>query len=85
MYQVEWSKKAQKSLDKIDQVVRKKIVRKVENKLAKDPYKGNVKPLKGKWEGRYRYRFDDYRVIYEVLHTKLLIWVVDVGHRKEIY
>jgi mRNA interferase RelE/StbE len=44
----------------------------------------NVKQLAG-YEDRYRLRVGDYRVVYDVLDTQLVILVVGVGHRREIY
>ena len=37
------------------------------------------------YEDRYRLRAGDYRVIYEVIDRQLIILVVGVGHRREIY
>jgi len=87
MYSVEWTEKAKKNLDRIHPVERVKIIYKVENKLAKDPYKGgNIKPLKGReWQGQYRYRTGDYRIIYKIFPDKIVIEILEVGHRREIY
>ncbi|CAI2162907.1 17022_t:CDS:2 [Funneliformis geosporum] len=81
---IEWKKLAWKSLVKIDRIIAQKIKIGVETDLARDPYhKG--KPLTGQRKGQWRYRFSNYRVIYEIKEQKLLIVVVEVGHRKEIY
>lgn len=84
MYKIEWSPEAEKHLAKIDRTIARKITNKVENYLIKNPAEYG-KPLTGKWKGRWKFRFSDYRVIYEILHNKLLILVVEVGHRKDIY
>ncbi len=42
-------------------------------------------PLKGKLKGLNKYRVGPYRIIYEVRHSHLLVIVIDIGHRKEIY
>ena len=54
--------------------------------LGDDPRRpdANVKKLIG-YEDRYRLRAGDYRVIYEVIDGQLIILVVGVGHRREIY
>jgi len=84
MYEVAWKDEAEAGLRKIDLNIVKKIKSRVEKHLAQNPYVG--KPLKGNWKGFYSYRcFDQYRVIYEVQKTKLLIIVVKVGHRREVY
>lgn len=85
MYKVVWKSEAEQGLEKIDFTIARRIKEKVENYLAQDPIKLG-KPLKHEWQGFYRYRaFGDYRVIYEVKQTEILIIVVEVGHRREIY
>ncbi len=44
-----------------------------------------VKKLKGKWQGFYRLRLRNYRVIYEKINDQLVIHIVRVAHRKEVY
>jgi mRNA interferase RelE/StbE len=61
-----------------------KIADKVENYLSKDPI-GRGERLRYDYKGLYRYRFEDYRVIYEIKNRELVISVVKVGHWREIY
>jgi mRNA interferase RelE/StbE len=84
MYKVIWKEKASKQLAQIDRIIAKKIKNKVKNYLAKDPI-NRGEPLDYGYKGLYRYRFSDYRVIYEVKEKELIISVVKVGHRKEVY
>nr|CAG8557857.1 10665_t:CDS:2 [Entrophospora candida] len=51
---------------------------------TKDPIK-HGEPLSYEYKGFYRYRFSDYRVIYEVKEKELLIAVIKIGHRREVY
>ncbi len=53
--------------------------------LAKDPFasKNDVKKLQ--WRDGYRLRVGKYRVIYELENNKLIIHVLEVAHRKDIY
>jgi len=51
--------------------------------LADNPRPNGYKKLKG--EDAYRIRVDDYRVIYEIDDGKIIVTVVSVGHRKDIY
>jgi len=53
------------------------------NDLAHDPWQG--KPLKGALRGRYSYRVGSYRIVYLVRQSVLLVLVIDVGHRRDIY
>lgn len=84
MYKIEWSEKSRADLNKIESIRAKKIENKVENKLARDPY-NEGKPLVGNRKGQWSFRFSSYRVIYEIKEEKLLILVVEVGHRREVY
>ena len=84
MYKVEWSKKAQKDLKRIDPTTAEKIRIGVESRLAKDPTRRG-KPLAHNHKGKWRFRFSEYRVIYEIKETEILILVIEVGHRREIY
>ena len=51
--------------------------------LERHPFQG--KPLKGELKGRYSYRVGSYRVIYLVRRQELLILIIDIGHRRDIY
>jgi mRNA interferase RelE/StbE len=51
--------------------------------LAEDPYQG--KKLKGKLAGNFSMRVGAYRILYRVFKDRLLIWVIDLGPRREIY
>ena len=84
MYRVIWKDKAEENLAKIDRSMAKKIFDKVENYLAKDPI-NRGEPLTHEYKGFYRYRFSDYRIIYEVKQSELLMVVIKVGHRREVY
>ncbi len=52
--------------------------------LANDPFPHGVKKLVGS-ELSYRIRIGDYRVVYEVFENKLIIEIVRVRHRKDVY
>lgn len=84
MYKVIWKDKAEEGLARIDKSMAQKIFNKVETYLVKDPI-NRGKPLSREYKGFYRYRFSDYRVIYEVKEKELLIIVVKVSHRREVY
>jgi mRNA interferase RelE/StbE len=42
-------------------------------------------PLKGQWASLWRYRVGDYRVVCELRDQELVILVVRLGHRKDVY
>lgn len=84
MYKVIWKEETKKDLNRIDPTIVKKIAHKVETYLALDPIKLG-EPLSYDWKGFYRYRFSDYRVIYQIREKELVVLVVKVGHRREVY
>ncbi len=82
MYQIKIEKSVQKSLEKINEPFYSKIKVAILN-LAKNPRPAGYKKLKGR-DG-YRIRVADYRIIYEVFDNLLLVAVIDLGNRKDIY
>lgn len=84
MYAIEFTRNALKSLQKIDPVYQHLIIEKLEA-LQQNPYgRSNVKALKG-MSGYYRLRVANYRVIYELQDEILVILVIDINHRKDVY
>jgi mRNA interferase RelE/StbE len=73
---------AQKQIMKLDKKVIPLIKASIAD-LADNPRPYGYKKLKG--EDAYRIRVGDYRVIYEIDDGKIIVTVVSVGHRKDIY
>ncbi len=74
------------SVDKDLRGISKKDVKRVFGKiksLAKDPRPIGCEKLSG--TERYRIRQGRYRIIYSVQDDELTVWVITVGHRKEVY
>ena len=84
MYKIVWADSAKEDLLKLDQTIAKKIKEKIENYLVQDPI-NRGEPLTYQYKGYYRYRFSNYRVIYQVKNSELLIIIVGIGHRRGIY
>ncbi len=84
VYDVEYAQDVEKDLARLDKPLRLKIINKIENYLAKDPEKLG-KPLSGVFKGFWRYRFDDYRIIYRIRYNEILITVFRIGHRRNVY
>lgn len=85
MYRVELSNLAAKELERIytaDNKIYYRLIAVIES-LAGDPYQG--KKLKGKLKGDHSVRVGDYRVVYAIHKAKLIIHVIDIGHRREVY
>ena len=73
---------AAKELERIDRSTRSRIVAHID-RLAENPHLGTT--LKGDLRGLRRIRVGDYRVIYEVQNSVLVVLVVRVAHRRDAY
>ncbi|MDF1558958.1 MAG: type II toxin-antitoxin system RelE/ParE family toxin [Bacteroidales bacterium] len=73
---------AQKQIMKLDKKVIP-VIKTAIPSLADNPRPYGYKKLKG--EDAYRIRVGDYRIIYEIDNDKIIVIIVSVGHRKEIY
>jgi mRNA interferase RelE/StbE len=81
-YQLTFNKKAVQFLEKINDPDYSKIKSAI-NSLSDNPRPNGYKKLKGR-EG-YRIRVGDYRIIYEVFDKHLIIEIIAVGNRKNVY
>ncbi len=79
-YTVKLSKKAQKFIKSQQPKQQERLLK----AIYKLPTEGDIKALSDK-EGVYRLRVGDYRVIYEIDNNILLITVVNIGNRGQIY
>ncbi len=84
MYKIEIKSSAEKSLSKIPYDSHKKVKEKIDE-LAHNPLPPGCKKLKTPEKDQYRVRAGKYRVIYEVIEDEVLVLIVKVGHRKDIY
>ena len=77
---------ARKALKNLDIQVRNRIVEWIEKNLkdcTNPRFQG--KTLKGKLAGKWRYRVGDYRIIADIQDDKVVIFVIDVDKRNDIY
>jgi len=82
-YEVVWKSSARKEARKLPADVLRRILGAVAE-LRSEPRPRGVRKLKGA-ERTYRLRVGDYRVIYSILRRRLVIEVVRVAHRREVY
>ena len=82
-YKIYLTKKAQKTIKSISKKNRENIISKIK-KLVSNDHSLDIKKLKG-YGNFFRIKIGTYRVVYEPLHEKIVIEVIFVGHRKEIY
>ncbi|MCX5667001.1 MAG: type II toxin-antitoxin system RelE/ParE family toxin [Candidatus Omnitrophica bacterium] len=84
MYKVVYLDQVEQDLKKLDKFIIKKILARIETYLAKEP-KELGKPLKGEFQGYWRYRWGNYRVIYKISEREILILVLRISRRKDAY
>ena len=85
-WQVKINDKAVKSLAKIDRNKAAKIWHFLEIELpAMTNPRLSGKALQGEFKGLWRYRVGDYRLICQIKDNELIILVIEIGHRKNIY
>ena len=82
-YRVELTRSAEKDLRRIDKTQIPFIYRAIEC-LSTDPRPHGVKKLAGA-DKTYRIRVEDYRIIYEIEDQVLVVLVIRVAHRKDVY
>ena len=92
-YTIKFHPVAKKELDKLDYQIKLYIVKSL-NQFIKSysaeyefelMHQGKIKKLKGKWKGFYRLRLRNYSIIYEKVEEKLIIYIIRVAHRREVY
>lgn len=82
-YRIEVSPAAARQLRKLDPAARRRVQAAVEL-LAEEPRPARAKKLMG-GDGEWRVRTGDFRIVYEIKDQVLLVLVLAVGHRREVY
>lgn len=86
MYELHFLSSAKKEFTKLDTVAQKIIKEKLLILTTNpDTLKNNIKTLKGEYKGKFRLRINQYKVVFQVKDEELIIIVIRVGHRKEVY
>ena len=80
-----YSDQALKSLKKLDKPVQKLIISYMDKMALLEEPRSRGKALSTNLRGFWRYRVGDYRVLCEIQDEKIIICVVDLDHRKNIY
>lgn len=81
MYEIEFTKKAQKQFDKFPYEIQERIISVLERTRLRP---GNYfERLVG--DKAYKLRVGKYRIIVDLVHEKLIILVLELGHRRNIY
>lgn len=83
---VEIGSVAEKQLRKLDRQTQRRILDWLEDRIeaCKNP-RHFGEPLKGGHKGLWRYRIGDYRVLCDIQDQRVVVLVLAIGHRREIY
>lgn len=85
-YKIFFTERAKKQLKKMDKRISALIIGWLEKNIENcDNPRIHGKSLVGNKSGLWRYRIGDYRVICEIQDKEVIVLVLDVGHRREIY
>ena len=82
-YEIQILPKATRQLKSLSIEVRQEVSRTIQS-LANEPRPIGVKKLSGE-KDIYRVRVGNYRVLYQIIDKVLVVVVVSVGHRREVY
>ena len=82
-YRIEFAPRAERDFKALDGSIRGRIARRIQS-LADNPYPQGIKKIEGE-EELYRLRVGDYRILYQVQRQRVVILVVGIGHRRDIY
>jgi mRNA interferase RelE/StbE len=82
-YNIEWKRSATRELRQLPREVVSRILRAVEG-LRINPFPSGVRKLAGA-EHTYRIRVGSYRIIYSIYTARLVVEVIRVGHRRDVY
>jgi mRNA interferase RelE/StbE len=83
---VEFDDRARRELRKLDPKIQQAILSYLRSRIAvaDDPRRFG-KPLRRNLAGLWRYRVEDYRLICRIEETRVVVLVLKVGHRREVY
>lgn len=83
MYTILLSNLAKKALGKLERLVQERIVVALDL-LKSDPRPPKAVKLRGE-DDVWRIRVGDYRILYEVIDNELVVWIVRIATRKDVY
>lgn len=81
-YKIYFRESVEKDFRTIPKPDLRKILRRIDS-LAADPRPAGCEKLTG--QERYRIRQGHYRIVYSVQDKEVTVWIVKVGHRKDVY
>ena len=82
-FEVRFKRSVRNDLKALSKQTQSRLLNAIERDLASDPYQG--KPLQGEFKGLFRWRVGEFRVIYEIQEAAVVVLVLKIGHRKDVY
>lgn len=83
-FRIEYAPKTEDQIKRLPKNIRDRIKIAIESRLTIAP-NDYGKPLTKEWKEHRRLRVGDYRVIYKVFEDRVIVFIVDIDHRKDIY
>lgn len=83
VYRIEFRPAAYREFKKLNRDIQERVAGKIDS-LAGNPRPRHSEKLTG-GKNRYRLRTGDYRIVYEIRDERLIVLVVRVAHRREVY
>lgn len=84
IWRVQYTKSAREEIERLDGSIKKIIKKVIEDKLMIDPLKFGL-PLRRNLSSLFKLRVGDYRIIYKIEKKEVIILIISVGHRREVY
>ncbi len=83
MYAVEFLPSAARQLAQLDRAVQRRLARRID-RLVDEPRGGGAVKLRGT-DDTWRVRVGDFRVLYRIEGERLVVLIIRIGHRREVY
>lgn len=84
VWKVKFTFEATEDLEKLDRKIRNRVIEKI--RWLKENFDQIIPlPLGGKWQGFFKLRVGDWRIIYEIENLRKEIFIHQIGHRSKIY
>ena len=84
-WKIEFDDRVEKPLAALSTVNRRRVITYLEDRVVAGDPRALGQALQGRFSGLWRYKVGDYRIICRLQHDRLVVLVVDVGHRSAAY
>jgi mRNA interferase RelE/StbE len=85
MFEIRFSPSVVHLVEDADSPLRNRLERCFDQLRQNPRHHNNIKRLKGEFAGIYRFRIEDWRVLYRINEEARQIVIVDIGHRRDVY